>query len=387
MSNPRNHPHCGVCENRLVKNGKTSAGRTRWRCKLCGASTTRTRTDITRKAEFTSFIDWLTSTRSRGDFATSARTFNRHTQWCWNVAPTVSPTGEIHDQIMLDGTYFNGWCVLIAHTGEHVIDWQWCDREKNESWTALIERITAPVVAIVDGNGPLTTTVKRLWPTTRIQRCHFHIRQGGHRHLTRRPALLANKELLAIFTTLKSVTTLDEAAAWTGEFAAWEAKWETFIKHRTRPQAGLARPAHVRPGQTWWYTHQRTRKARRLLATLISGGHIFTWLELADEGMRIAKTTNALEGGPNKAIKDFLRMHRGLPIEHARRGVDWLLYLRTETARDPWEFVTPAAWEKKPARRVARNESGRAETTSLYGTSFSIEDGNGIRRGWGGRSR
>lgn len=42
---------------------------------------------------------------------------------------------------MLDGTYFNGWCVLIAYTGEKVIHWQWCDREKTASWTALIARI------------------------------------------------------------------------------------------------------------------------------------------------------------------------------------------------------------------------------------------------------
>ncbi|WP_416375677.1 transposase-like zinc-binding domain-containing protein, partial [Neomicrococcus lactis] len=29
-------PRCGVCDCVLVKNGKTSAGRTRWRCKSCG---------------------------------------------------------------------------------------------------------------------------------------------------------------------------------------------------------------------------------------------------------------------------------------------------------------------------------------------------------------
>jgi cephalosporin hydroxylase len=43
---------------------------------------------------------------------------------------------------------------------------------------------------------------------------------------------------------------------------------------------------------------------------------------LAEDGYTIAKTTNALEGGPNKAIKDFLRHHRGMSIDHARRGVD-----------------------------------------------------------------
>ena len=85
----------------------------------------------------------------------------------------------------------------------------------------------------------------------------------------------------------------------------------------------------MKPGQHWWYTHIRTRRAHKLLAGLIRDNHLFTWLELAEDGYTIAKTTNPLEGGPNKAIKDFLRAHRGLNIDHARRGVDWLLYLRT----------------------------------------------------------
>jgi hypothetical protein len=191
----------------------------------------------------------------------------------------VVPTGEVHDQIMLDGTYFNGWCVLIAYTGTHVIDWQWCDQEKNASWTALISRIPAPMVAIVDGNGPLTTTIQRLWPTTRIQRCHFHIRQAAHRYLTRRPVLLANKELLGLFKMLSKVTSIDEAARWMAAFTSWEAKWESFLKHRTQARPGTPRPAHVRPGQHWWYTHIRTRRAHKLLAGLIRDNHLFTWLE------------------------------------------------------------------------------------------------------------
>ncbi|MCT1922818.1 hypothetical protein M3C63_13280, partial [Brevibacterium luteolum] len=59
MTGSRNQPRCGVCANKLVKNGKTTAGRTRWRCKSCGASTTQHRPDITRHAEFQAFLSWL----------------------------------------------------------------------------------------------------------------------------------------------------------------------------------------------------------------------------------------------------------------------------------------------------------------------------------------
>ena len=111
-------------------------------------------------------------------------------------------------------------------------------------------------------------------------------------------------------------------------------------------------------------------------------------LELAEDDYTIAKTTNPLEGGPNKAIKDFLRAHRGLNIDHARRGVDWLLYLRTEAPKDPWSFVTPRAWTPpRSVPNVVKPDTGREETNLLYGTGFSVEDGNGIQKGWGGRTR
>lgn len=385
MSDPRNHPRCGVCTRKLVKNGKTTAGRTRWRCKTCGASTTQSRTAITRQAEFQTFQDWLTSSRARGDFASSSRTFTRHTAWCWNVAPVLAPTGQIHDQIMLDGTYFNGWCVLIAHTGHHVIEWQWTDQEKTASWTALIERITPPAYAIVDGNGPLGRTIARLWPDTGIQRCLFHIRQAAHTHLTRRPVLPANKELLALYKALSKVSTLDEAATWTASFVSWEARWQTFLKHRTYARTGTERPRHVSPQQAWWYTHIRTRRAWKLLAGLLRDEELFTWLHAAADGVPIARSTSALEGGPNKAVKDFQRHHRGLSEDHSRRGVDWLLYRLTEHPKNPWTFARPAHWA--PPKRSPLRTTSEAIGPAVYDTHFSPEDGNGIQHGWGGRNR
>ena len=275
MHGARNLPRCGVCENKLVKNGKTSAGRTRWRCKNCGASSTQTRETATRKAQFRMFQKWLESNQPRHDFDTSTRSFTRHTQWCWNVAPSVVPTGEIHHQIMLDGTYFNGWCVLIALTGTHVIDWQWCDREKLASWTALLTRIPPPDYAIIDGNGPLHRAIKNCWPHTRIQRCYFHIRNTAHRHLTRTPKLPANKELLALYKALSKVQNTDQAAAWTAGFLHWEATWNTFLKQRTYATKKHAttnprKPApemvvHPHPHQTCTQTLSHTADYQRAI--------------------------------------------------------------------------------------------------------------------------
>jgi hypothetical protein len=44
--------------------------------------------------------------------------------------PAIPATGEIHDQVQIDGIYVGSWCCLIAIAGENVIGWQWCDSEK-----------------------------------------------------------------------------------------------------------------------------------------------------------------------------------------------------------------------------------------------------------------
>lgn len=367
-----------------MKNGSTSAGRTRWRCKSCGASSIQSRVDVTRKAEFTAFLSWITGKQRQGAHAGSERTFRRRSAWCWNVVPQAVGTGEIHPVIMLDGTYFNGWCVLVAYTGQHVIAWQWCDREKHASWAALLQQVPAPAVAVVDGHKGLESALREHWPETNVQRCLFHIRQNIRTHLTMRPKLDAGKELLALAKALTHVTDLHQAAAWTGEFASWEARWEAFLKHRTYAKKTGARPSHIGPTQTWWYTHLGLRRARGTLATVIKAGHLFTWLTSATEGQKIARTTSPLEGGINAGLKQLLRDHRGLSEDHATRAVDWYLYRYTESPQDPWDLVKPHHWQPRQNKTTAAEE---AVLPAHYGTAFSFEDGNGIQQGWAGRSR
>src|SRR5690625_7597950 len=169
-------------------NGKTAKGTQRFRCKdpACGASASRakTRNDVARRHELGWFLDWLFTGTKPTQF--SAKTFHRRIAWCWSITPPPpEPTGEIHRYLMLDGTYFNGYCVLVAYNGTHVVAWQFCDREKHASWTALLQPLVPPDIAVVDGNGPLEQVIRSLWPDTALQRCYLHIRQRLHTHLHR----------------------------------------------------------------------------------------------------------------------------------------------------------------------------------------------------------
>ncbi|MCX8456018.1 IS256 family transposase, partial [Paenarthrobacter ureafaciens] len=59
MNGACNSSCCQICGEELVKNGRTSAGRQRWRCKSCGSSSIRNRPDVTRRAQLDAFLGWL----------------------------------------------------------------------------------------------------------------------------------------------------------------------------------------------------------------------------------------------------------------------------------------------------------------------------------------
>lgn len=242
---------------------------------------------------------------------------------------------------MLDGTYFNGWCVLIAFTGTHVLDWQWCDQEKKIAWQTLMKRIPAPRVAIVDGGTGLHAALREDWPETRVQRCFFHVFQTTRRHLTFAPRLPAGRELMALTKALMRVQDLDQGRAWLSAYSQWEAKWDEFLKHRTYASAGGERPSMIAPTRSWWFTHDRLRRARALYRQLIRNQNLFVWLDpdlKPADGSKIHRTTSPLEGGPNKAIKDLLRTRAhsgGLALEFFDRNPGGSLDPRPGRALEP----------------------------------------------------
>ncbi|GAA5194976.1 hypothetical protein GCM10023346_23700 [Arthrobacter gyeryongensis] len=62
---------------------------------------------MSRRAELGAFPGWLLGTGGQAlvDSFGTARSFRRRTAWCWNIAPAIPATGEIHDQVQIDGIY------------------------------------------------------------------------------------------------------------------------------------------------------------------------------------------------------------------------------------------------------------------------------------------
>lgn len=127
------------------------------------------------------------------------------------------------------------------------------------------------------------------------------------------------------------------------------------------PGPGLPRalPVGLRSGQSWWYAHDRLRKACRSMERLLQRGHLFMFLAPVLEGFGIASTTNWIEGGVNTQVRALLRQHRGMPPAHAVRAVEW--WWRNTRVRNCW---APLWWLRKACGSGPVREAAPAETGS-----------------------
>ena len=144
------NPHCPVCGSNMVRNGKTKAGRTRFRCRRCRSSSVR-KIDTSAK-DLKTFLAWLLSRKRQSDMPGAGRTFRRRCAPFWDIWPMPPKIEEPRDVIYVDGIHLGRRAVvLIASDERHVLGWHLCRAENSRGWSALMQRIAAPEVVVSDG--------------------------------------------------------------------------------------------------------------------------------------------------------------------------------------------------------------------------------------------
>lgn len=379
---PKNRPRCH-CGGDMKRNGTTSNGTTRWRCKICGASLTEQRSDITNAALFRAFIQHLTAGTSlaaiAGNMSCSTRTLQRKFDAFWLVDvpdPTIGHTGRVYDQIFIDGTYTAGGCLIVAATLDHVIAWHWCKQETTHDYKRLLERIEAPLIAVIDGGRGATSAIKTCWPNTKIQRCLVHAQRRVRRYTTSRPRTDAGRTIYRLALKLTRITTLDEAAQWGAQLQEFHTLYKDWLNEKTQ----VKDPKTAKDTLVW--THVNVRKAYNSLNHLWRNDLLFVYLKPPKgvlEPHRIKSTTNSLEGGINAQLKLLARTHRGRRGEHQRKMLDWWLYLKTELPGDPIEIARQSNWGQNQLAKVTtltRNENQADYETgqpALYDNGIDTE--------------
>lgn len=351
----KNRPRCH-CGGDMKRNGTTSKGTTRWRCTTCGASRTKQRRDISYAAVFAQFIEHCTTTTSLTALATrhdiSHATLKRRFTWCWLIDvpdPTIAHAGRIYDQIFIDGTFTAGGCLIVAATIDHVVAWHWCKRETTVDYQRLLERIPAPLIAVIDGGQGAASAIKTCWPETKIQRCLVHAQRVVRRYTTSRPRTDAGRAIYQLALTLTRITTLDDAATWGAQLHQFSTVYRSWMNEKT-----LTIDPTTGHRVTVW-THANVRKAYNSLNHLWRSDLLFVYLAPPAKVLdthRIKSTTNSLEGGINAQLKHLARSHRGRSGEHQRRMLDWWLYLKTELPDDPVHIARQSNWGQNQLAKV-----------------------------------
>ncbi len=92
--------------------------------------------------------------------------------------------------------------ILVARSKKHVNTWHLTQRERSCSWSALMMRIPAPMLAASDGSAGLAKATRAVWPNIRIQRCIVHVACQVKRYTIKSPKFEYDRELLGIANRL-----------------------------------------------------------------------------------------------------------------------------------------------------------------------------------------
>lgn len=111
----------------MKRNGRTSSGRIRWRCRNAGCGSSRTQSRDNSARDLRCGLDWLFSKQSQAEHRLPARTLRRRCELMWGLWPPVPLVDEVHHVVHVDGIHLHrDAVVLIAVAGGHVIGWHVC---------------------------------------------------------------------------------------------------------------------------------------------------------------------------------------------------------------------------------------------------------------------
>lgn len=302
---------CGVCGIRMRRHGTTKAGTERYFCPACKKATIIHRDDTRLRHERDRLVAWLTSPESKTAIAkryglTRQALSYEFRRFFGKNPDGMAPLGYQADRLIIDAKFVHGsaLCALIAVTEADRIFWQFADDENYETWQTCLTRFAPPEVVVADGEKGASRFVKRHWPTTAFQRCHFHMVKLVLQYLSRNPKEEAGQELLKLMYRLKTVKTHETKERWLLLFRIWEKQYARYFKEKTEGGA---------------YVYRKLRSARTVVHRALPD--LFTYLDHPG----CPTTTNLVEGWVNAAMPSQRLGNRGVHLSQKKILVSIIL--------------------------------------------------------------
>jgi hypothetical protein len=269
------------------------------------------RDDTRLRHEQERLVAWLTGVESKDAIAKrygiTRRTLSNEFKPFFKKNPNgMAPQGFEAKRLIVDAKFIHGrvLCALIAVTEEDTIFWQFAESECYGTWSIFLAGFSPPEVVIADGQKGMAHFVKRHWPNTAFQRCHFHMVLLVTHYLSRNPREEAGRAILDLVHQLKTVKTHEDKKRWLMFHTIWEKQYLKVFHEKT---------------ESGGYAHRKLRSVRFVLRRAVPD--LFTYLDFPG----CPNTTNLVEGWPNTAIAEGLRRHRGLHLSQKKILVSTIL--------------------------------------------------------------
>ena len=314
---------CEICGNPMTKAGKTSIGKQRYKCNICNTRKLLKKENLSKQNELKSFVNWLIdSTKVNHRINTSRSTFYRKTNWCWSVIPKINSDGIPSEFIFVDAIYLNkNDCLLIVRNDKYVLNYRWAEKEDTENYYELLKVIDEPRFVICDGHSSITKAVTKLWKNAGIQRCIIHVVHIAERKLGKRSPSEVNHIFRHHIGRLSKTNTFRKAENWKKKFYRLCEEHEDYINEYSR-YFDMETGELITRGRA----HPKLRSVCNEIKKLLRMNRLFLFIE-----HRIPNNSNCLEGGINSPLKNLMRCHRGLVLEHQKRMWEWYLLSRSPT--------------------------------------------------------
>lgn len=216
------------------------------------------------------------------------------------VQPALSGSGFVH----LDTTYWgHNWGVLLAidEVAGSPLYVAFINHEKVQNYKDAVSSIEARGYHI---KGIVIDGMKSLFEefsAYKIQMCQFHMKQIVRRYLTKRPRLIAARELKNLVDNLAVKTKED----FEDEYRQWKARWDEMLNRRST----------LRSGKTQ-FTHKKLRSAMHSVDFYLP--YLFTYQLTECQGM--PNTNNKIEGTFTD-LKKNLNNHSGMSKVNRKRFI------------------------------------------------------------------
>ena len=302
--------------------GKTAAGIPRFFCRGCRTTAIWERTDVRTVHRKERLIAWLTGVQSKTDIArrygVTRRALSKEFKVFFRENPNAAvPRGFAAKLLIVDAKFIHGseLCVLIAVDEHDRIFWQFATAERYGTWYGFLVRFAAPEVVVADGHKGMAHFVKRWWPKTAFQRCHFHMVSLVIHYVSRNPKEEAGQDILHLLYELKRIKTHEEKQRWLLLHRIWEKQHEKVFSAKS---------------ESGKYQYRKLRSVRFIMRRAIPD--LFTYLNHPG----CPNTTNLVEGWVNTALAEGLRRHRGLHLSQKKTLVSIILsHLKRPTKEKP----------------------------------------------------